>query len=94
MFLIGRMALDAEHLFVWKLHKRMSTIFPTMRFHGCVNDCLFVTGVPHKGIEYALEYDCKPDEPIPTEKSNLLVWPDGSISFSVKKTTTVAPKIE
>ena len=25
MFLIGRMALDAEHCFLWQLHKRMST---------------------------------------------------------------------
>ena len=94
MFLIGRMALDAEHLFVWKLHKRMSTIFPAMRFHGCVKDCLFVTGVPNEDIEYALENDCKSDEPTPTEKSHLLFWPDGSTRFSVKKTTTMAPKIE
>ena len=94
MFLIGRIALDAEHLFLWKLHKRMSTIFPTMRFHGGINDCLFVTGVPHEEIEYALEHDCKPDETIPTKKSDLLFWPDGSTRFSIKKMTTVAPKIE
>ena len=48
MFLIGRMALDAEHVFVWQLHRSMVARFPAMKFHGCINDCLFVTGVERK----------------------------------------------
>ena len=83
MFLIGRMALDAEHCFLWQLHKRMSTIFPPMRFHGCINDCLFVTGVEHEQIEYALEHDCKPDEAVPAEKAYYLFWPHGPF-FALK----------
>ena len=94
MFLIGRMALDAEHSFLWQLHKRMSTIFPPMLFHGCINDCLFVTGVEHEQIEYALEHDCKPDEAAPAEKAYYLFWPDGSPRFQVKERLTEAPKLE
>ena len=95
MFLIGRMALDAEHCFVWQLHRRMSTIFPAMRFHGCINDCLFVTGVPHEQIEYALEHDCKPDEPIPAQKSYLpLLAGRLSALQSQGRRLTAAPKLE
>ena len=72
----------------------MSTIFPAMRFHGCINDCLFVTNVPHGEIEYALEHDCKPDEAVPAKKAYYLFWPDGSARFKVKELTAVAPKLE
>ena len=57
MFLIGRMALDAEHCFVWQLHRTMAARFPAMKFHGCINDCLFVTGVERKQIKHMIEHD-------------------------------------
>ena len=92
MFLIGRIALDAEHVFLYKPHKRMSTIFPAMCFHGCINDCLFVSKVPHKEIEHVLEHDCKPGETV-AEKSYELFWPDGSPRFKAKE-LKIAPKVE
>ena len=36
LFLIGRMALDAEHVFVWQLHRTMAIRLPAMNFHGCI----------------------------------------------------------
>ena len=62
----------------------MSTIFPAMRFHGCINDCLYVTDVPYRQIEYALEHDCKPEDVVPAQKAYHLFWPDGSPRFKVK----------
>ena len=94
MFLIGRMALDAEHVFVWQLHRSMVARFPAMKFHGCINDCLFVTGVERKQIEHVIEHDCGPDEPIPAQKSLCLFWPDNSPRFKVKERLVAAPKVE
>merc|ERR1712197_58674 len=40
MFLIGRIALDIEHLLVWKLYYRLKELPRPPSIHGCINDCL------------------------------------------------------
>ena len=88
------MALDAEHVFVWQLHRTMTARFPAMKFHGCINDCLFVTGVEREQIKHVVEHDCGPDEPIPAQKSFCLFWPDDSPRFEDKERLVAAPKVE
>ena len=42
MFLIGRIALDKEHLHLWQLIFRLKQIPRAPTVHGCVNDCLYL----------------------------------------------------
>ena len=42
MFLIGRIALDKEHLLLWQLLYRLKQIPHAPTVHGCVNDCFYL----------------------------------------------------
>lgn len=45
MFLIGRIALDKEHLHLWQLIFRLKQIPRAPTLHGCINDCLYLRPV-------------------------------------------------
>ena len=46
MFPIGRIALDIEHLLVWKLYYRLKELPRPPSIHGCINDCLYLRATP------------------------------------------------
>ena len=42
MFLIGRIALDKEHLHLWQLIYQLRHMSRAPTLHGRVNDCLYI----------------------------------------------------
>ena len=53
MFLIGRIALDKEHLLLWQLLYRLKQIPRAPTVHGCINDCLYLRPVEENEEELA-----------------------------------------
>ena len=53
MFLIGRIALDKEHLHLFQLINRLKQLPRTPTLHGCVNDCLYIRPVEETEEELA-----------------------------------------
>ena len=53
MFLIGRIALDKEHLIRWQLLYQLKQIPRAPTVHGCINDCLYLRPVDETEDELA-----------------------------------------
>ena len=53
MFLVGRIALDKEHLHLWQLIFRLKQIPRAPTLHGCINDCLYLRPVQESEEELA-----------------------------------------
>ena len=53
MFLIGRIALDKEHLHLFQLIYQLKHMPRTPTLHGCVNDCLYIRPVKETEEELA-----------------------------------------
>ena len=52
MYLIGRMPLDGEHHLIWRLYTNLKQELPRpIKVHGCINDCLFLTGATQDELE-------------------------------------------
>ena len=65
MFLIGRIALEKEHLHMWQLIYRLKQIPRAPTLHGCVNDCLYIRPVEETEEELAAK-----------DAKTLTDWPD------------------
>ena len=46
LFLIGRIALDVEHLLLFKLYYRLKQLPRPPSIHGSINDCLYLRATP------------------------------------------------
>ena len=57
MFLIGRIALDKEHLILWQLLYQLKQIPRAPTVHGCINDCLYLRPVDETEDELAHRID-------------------------------------
>jgi len=108
MFLIGRLALDAEHLLIWRLYRFLCLIPRPIAFHGCINDCLLISGVEADDLRHLLDTGKSPPpkrgtlescwpQSAPGSQSELeavsLHWPDGAPMFRVKDQPRDAPEV-
>ena len=79
MYPIGSVALDLEHLHMFKMLRVLQHLPTPPTIHGCINDCFFVSGITAKIAE---------------DVCSVLSYKDGTKMFKLKEGQRVAPLTE
>ena len=87
MFLIGRIALDKEHLVLYKLFYSLKQIPQAPTIHGCTNDCLYLRPAVEDQVDGVLAEDhlAKQIEDMIATHARLRFGKDGTPIVRVEK---------